>query len=487
MHFAKIQEALDAAPPGAVIAIADGTYEEALSVTKAAKLVGRCAAKVTIVNPTAEALLANSAPLDLRAVTLEGGKGAVASAPLRLEDVVVTGAFDHAIYTKVQTAPVTLLRSVVRGVRPNKETYGQALVGVGGATIDLEESVVEDVVGRGGVIFDTGHIKLHRSVVRAMAVTPDWKFGNAFAAYAGGTLLIDESALVDTQRFCLAVAAGPSKASVTRSTIANVGPDDTAPGIAVVVSDQGSIDFLDSSIDHVRGVAISLAGEDVRAAVKRTAITHSSAGSARGYGSGLTVQVRAQMTFDDSVIFDSTNVSVIAAAGTLKVARSYIAHTTTDRYGAGGYAFGVSGGSDITIEGSTIEDSHEIAVIAEDRITRLSLTKSLVRGIGPNAEGKYGFGVAAFGDSRIDLDETIVTGAHVGAVVASDAQVRFRSGAVRSCPIGVHAQDGSTVREGDPARAPDANDMVVSENVVFDKVGTRVGGSEVVVPSPVLR
>jgi len=143
--YATIAEAVTAATPGSTIAIAAGTYREAVRVDAPLHVLGRCSSMVTIAPPGgswsvrlgADGSSLTSVTLDCAAgvstcVRLDGAEDLV------VEDVVVTTATDAGIYCHDCTAAVR--RSSVLDVDPSgvsTNAYGIAAFSSDGSGCSL--------------------------------------------------------------------------------------------------------------------------------------------------------------------------------------------------------------------------------------------------------------------------------------------------------------------------------------------------------------
>ncbi|MGZ3474915.1 MAG: hypothetical protein ACXWUG_11925, partial [Polyangiales bacterium] len=141
--YAKIQDALDAAPDGATIALADGSYPEAISIKKKVTIIGRCPSKASIEAPAGTfATVDVQAPADMRRLAVTGpGLGisvyeteGFVGDQLWIHD---TGSVGFDVERKTKTASGKLTRSLIES-----PAWG-GVIGIGGK-IDIEASSVRD-------------------------------------------------------------------------------------------------------------------------------------------------------------------------------------------------------------------------------------------------------------------------------------------------------------------------------------------------------
>jgi len=136
--WTSVQQALDVATSGAVIAIAPGAYDEDVVVTTPVELWGRCAGEVQIGSSAAEPAITLAADTELHALAITGtgiGVDVAGAATVVLEEVWIHDTSHIGIYGESTTAEVreTLIENAtVAGVL--------AL----GANVTIESSVIRD-------------------------------------------------------------------------------------------------------------------------------------------------------------------------------------------------------------------------------------------------------------------------------------------------------------------------------------------------------
>lgn len=234
--FATIAEALDVAPSDAVVAIAAGTYAEALVVPRPLVLWGVCPDLVSIV-----------APQD--ATAIEIGFGASGSV---VRSVAVGGGFGIELY-----GASDVLLDRVRVHDTANEAIGASVSGSKLSRLVLRDSLVENTRAS-GVIGWGAEIGIERSVVRDVAPDDAGDYGRAVeistgSASAASSLhvtrsLVERAAGVGILAFGVAVDI---ESSVVRDVVdgaptgqtwrpclhAAVDPnDDAAPALSVVAS-----------------------------------------------------------------------------------------------------------------------------------------------------------------------------------------------------------------------------------------------------------
>jgi len=149
--WATIQAGVDAAAPGAIVAIAEGTYAERVTLAgKAARLWGRCPERVTIAGPAGfgEAIrVTNADGAEIRDLAVTGAATGlfVSGGDVLLDRLWVhhTGGGALRLQNDQGATSVTLSRSLV-------EQPQQYAIFVGGSSCTIDQSVLQDVQLAGG-------------------------------------------------------------------------------------------------------------------------------------------------------------------------------------------------------------------------------------------------------------------------------------------------------------------------------------------------
>jgi len=252
MPFVTIQEGIDAAADGAIVAVAAGVYVEALQIAKPMRLWGKCPAEVAIEGPEGmDAVTVSTGGVELHDIAVTGGEvgvrnddgdvvadrvwihdnaaqGAIsagANATFELRDSLVEKTVIHGLLTD---ADLTVARSVVRDVAPDAAGDLGVLVATGPGswtsqpTLDIHGSLIErgstagvSVIGYQAEITDT----LIRSIAPANGA-----FGHAALAVPYGAFVpaLSLRGVVAEDLVRVGVIALVSDVVVERSTIRRV-------------------------------------------------------------------------------------------------------------------------------------------------------------------------------------------------------------------------------------------------------------------------
>lgn len=248
--YGALPAALAAAPAGARIVLAAGSYSGALTIDHTLEIVGVCPSKVTL----------TAASTDTRAVTADPGAGGkvtlrrltvdaacpglgVLSGDALVEDLVVQHVSWKGIEIKGASTTATVRRTLVADM----SNGGAAQLGIGaqansGATLTLEHSAVLRARTGGLQAFTGG--KLRASDVFVGDVLPDGGTGGAdLAAAVGSDMTLEGSVLHGGKTGASIFQTG--KLEIHHSVIA--GATDPDYGSLVGVVDTTSVAVVDGS------------------------------------------------------------------------------------------------------------------------------------------------------------------------------------------------------------------------------------------------
>ena len=232
-HFKTIGAAVAAADAGAVIAIDEGVYGEALTPPRAVALIGRCAQQVVLVSDGGTNLGVRLVDLQgsvVKNLTVRGYPGAVAvfGGTAELSGLVIEASTIGGVIVSNAGTSVRMSESVIRGTRArpaDRQTVGAYVQRAG--TLTLDEVAFSDNEFAAVVATNPdGGIRVRRSVIRdsfPIAQGPVvGTFGVGAYSVDGAWLEIEESAVLGNTTEGILVARGgtrPGSAVVRRSTV----------------------------------------------------------------------------------------------------------------------------------------------------------------------------------------------------------------------------------------------------------------------------
>ncbi|MEJ7730475.1 MAG: right-handed parallel beta-helix repeat-containing protein [Polyangiaceae bacterium] len=557
-HFATIVDALAAAGPGEVIAVDSGVYPDSLVVVEdGVTIAGRCAAEVRIQGEagSADALFLDSATdLMVRGLTIAGFEASVIAdgTRLTLEDVVIDGNRWVAVGALWKDGEIVLRRSVVRdttrGSQPGP-THG-VLAGRQ-ARITLEDSVLSDNLYAALVADEGGQVTVLRSVIRGTRPEPDGPYagiaGYGVVVTKGSEATVVESAIVDNQSSGLGVTSAYSgvysRATITRSVVGRTTMNalggaravEAADGAELVVEDSTLVQSEETQIiaeqpgttlrltdvvvrgpidddggDSGPGVIV---GDGATADIQRTAFVGnrvmgiymhlggamtlreslvqgtlpSRGGSLFGdahFGIGAAVLPGTRLDAVDTAFVGNREMSLFVrgqgAAVTLD--RVLVADTLYDAGDGYGRGINVQDGASLAAVQTAVLRGTEVGVVSFGSF--VTLTDSTIGHTTRGAEDVLAIGVVAALGGRVELLGSTITGNQdVGLIIAASSAY-VNGGFVSNNAIGAHVQDGSSLLV-DEAPSGDAMTCVFSPDTSFVGNATRIGSGEVPLPMPV--
>jgi hypothetical protein len=452
--YSKLQDALDAAPEGATIALADGVYAEAIAIHKPVEIIGRCPTKASIEAPEGSfAALDVQAPAKLRRVAITSpGLGL---SVFETEDVVgdqlwihdtASVAFD--VERKTKTASAKLSRSLVEGA-------GWAgVIGIGGK-IEIDAVVVRDI---------------HR-------IDDDRRGLGIFAraeASERGSLRVTGSVVERVRQWGIATQDSPLEVS---ATLVRTVAEDAELGTAIVAAPQPETTPVGLIPVRLDGVVV----EDVvgggalfdRADASLHAITvRAMRPGAKPHSSGFGIQIeRGTATFDEGLLEDMARVGFALVAAKASVSRLLVRDLAgiDSMHGLGVYAGDseTRTSAELTLESSRIDRSMTEAVLVLG--SKASIGRCVLDVIAAAAMG-YGDGIAVSGDwvpgpdfvrSTLSLDTVQVShAARAGLAAFGGSDVTVARSAFRCSGFDLEANEKASETARDTVKLEDVGGSV---------------------------
>lgn len=293
----EIQEGIDAAEDGSIVAVTDGTYAEDLEIGgKAVRLHGRCPEMVELTGSSsgsAAVLIVEAADgTEVRGVAIRGDSFGVVSSGSK--GVLLDQVWIHD--------------TVGQGAHA-ENTYGET-------SLAIRRSLVEGVADAGIVLIGVS-LELESSVVRDTAAGPDGNFGSGMELYADdveqqrSTAQILASVLERNRQTGLSING--SDAAVERSIIRDTLPRayDGRYGRGIDVSRDaatgfpGSIELTTSVVERNHDTAVFVAGSHVGMERSSVRETEGSELDEKSYGVGVAIaDESASVVPSDGTIVD---------------------------------------------------------------------------------------------------------------------------------------------------------------------------------------
>ena len=416
-HVRTLAAALAAAPPNAVIAVESGTYSEVLVPTKPVRVVGRCAAQVTLAGSGADvAGLTVTGAVDVIAerMTISGhliGVAAFAKATVTLRDAVVDANRGGGVVAAGAGTRATLERSLVRGSRASASAKGVGIEANSGADVVVRESAVVDNVDTAIKVVGFGaHARVERSAVLATLDNAAGDFGVGMLVRDGATAEIAASALAQNREAGVVVYGSKSRAVVTDVVIDDTRGSGAGFGRGVLI-DTGSAELQRVTIanSHDVGIVVEHGGS---ANVQSSVVRDTKPDSERKNGIGVAVIIGSSATITSSAIVGNMAIgaSVVGAKAKLTLDSALVAATSPDTTGGRGYGLGLEGGATADVRGSAFVGNTEGGIAAIDAGTRVSLTRTVVSGTRSGKGLRHGRGVSIEGGATASLAQSAIIG-----------------------------------------------------------------------------
>lgn len=477
-HFATISGALAAATPGTTIAVAPGSYGEALVPTKPVKLIGRCAERVQLTGSPALSVLAVQG-VEVEGFTVRDSTLAARverAGGLTLRHAVLEANRRSAIQALDPGTQVTLEDVVIRGTLadPATQTFGQGIAASYSAHLTLTDVELTQNHEAGLFLDRTGTgATLTRTVVSGtLPRASTGKLGWGIAVQGGSTLEADTLVVQDNRATGLLVAQSASRATLTDAVMrrTSLGLDNAGAsrGVAVTVLQGGALTWTGGAAEEApQGLvlvenassAATLSHVTARAVEGQGSSTFglSAQGSARltldhvavlrVVGSGLLALSLAEVSLDHVGVFDTTGVGLLvqdsarvsgtavevrrhadvavlaARQGSLTLTRCVLADALSApsadagvaRYGAAATEAGT-----VTLDQCLIDHNVGAGLYAATPGASAIVTSTVVRDTMLDAHGEFGQGVVAENGGWVDLQDVAVVGNHTAGLQVDD-------------------------------------------------------------------
>ncbi|HEY1088480.1 MAG TPA: DUF1565 domain-containing protein, partial [Archangium sp.] len=320
-HFKTIAAALAAAPAGATIAVSPGTYREALTPTKAVKLIGRCPAQVQLIG--SPALFADGVMgVEVEGVTVRESLLAVRverGGQLTLRHAVLEANQRSAVQTVDPNSRMTLEDVVVRDTQadPATQTFGQGVAASFGAQLVLTD--VEVTGNRETGIFldrDATKATVTRTVVsKTLVRASTGRFGWGVVAQRGASLDADRLVVEDSKTAGIVVTVAPSAARLTDTFVRRVEPGvdnaGTTNALGVGALQGAQLTFTGGGVETTSGALIH--AQDPNTSVTLARVTARGVRKVTGLRpSGIDVQDSARMSMNHVAVKDIEGDGVLA-------------------------------------------------------------------------------------------------------------------------------------------------------------------------------
>jgi hypothetical protein len=385
--WTTIQQAVDAAGDGAIVAVAAGSYAEQVKVVdRAIRLWGRCASMVEIVGDDSAAALAFDAGASGSSVRGLSMRGAA-------EGLSVAAA-----------TAVTVDESWIH----DTDGYGVRVVGTG-SSLTLSDSLLEATAGR-GIYVEGGHAAVDRCAVRDTRVGAGENGGRGINVRDGdgvrGSLQLSRS-LIEKSRE-VGVMVHQSDADIDGTVVRHILPSATGRfGRCFSVQAVGSAQPSVASIRRSAAIGCSDGGISVtvsEVSVEHTVVRDVAAAFDSGIrGYGIVAQHEpnsvsgSKLTVRESLVERAHEMGVFVAASEATLEGLAVIDSLPLADGTSGRGIGVQSdpstgvASVVELRGVVVERCSEVAVMVEGGSAVIEGLR--VFGVLENRDGNYGRGV----------------------------------------------------------------------------------------------
>jgi uncharacterized protein DUF1565 len=472
--WTTIQQALTAASPGAVIAVAAGSYAENVTIDRAMTLWGRCPSMVTIVGGTAApAAVTLSAPgAAVRGVAITGidrGLGVRGSTEIEAAELWIHDTGSHGVMVSMSAGPagLALRDSLIEA------TTVQGILSFG--ALHLERSVVRNIrldasgaYGRGVDVIDAGSATVARSLIEGVRQTGVTVIGLATAS-VDGTLVRDITPAMSepTGGFAFVAQSDVGRPSLTlsgvvversheagalitgadvvlsRVTIRDVLPVLPIGGRGVLVqahpdgSERAVVSISESLIEQVSHGGILVLGS--QATVDKTAVRDVDVELSDPVGRGISSEESAITGQPSHVVVTGSTVERVMGIGVgaigseLELRSSAVLDMLSGQedYGRGVILQIAPGGtrSSATVDNVTIAGCREFGVALID--SEAALSRIHIHDVNGRADGLFGDGIG-IDEGDLHIVDALITRAKRAGVAAIDSRVSMAN-AVLEC------------------------------------------------------
>lgn len=380
--WTTVQDAIDAAAPGAVVAIAAGSYVEDLNIEgKAVRLLGRCPSLVEIVGTGAT----------FAAIVFWPGTDGTEIADIAVRNDTTAGI-------AVSDAQDVVIRRVWLHDLGSDGLHAEDTLGP--ASVRLEASLIERASGLALVALG-GQLEVHSSAIRdTQPRSFDSKRGNGVVALPGektgqpSELVVDGCLFERNQEMGIFVVQ--SEATVTGTLVRDTEPQasDLLGGVGIVAQQDAALTIEGSVMDHNRDIGVFVAGST--ATIANTVVTRTQPNAAdQHWGEGIEVSHGATAQIRAVTLAENHMFGLSLAGGADAVIEGALVVDTQSDVAIDDYGYGVSSLlGRLTLRGSVVRRSRAVGVFVDG--STASLEGVLVEDTQPRTiDGLGGRGISA--------------------------------------------------------------------------------------------
>jgi hypothetical protein len=495
-HVKTLSAGVAAAADDATIAIAAGTYDDAVTITKHVTVVGRCAANVEIRSPAgsvAPGIEIKATGVTVRGVTLTGhvdGISVTKAGEATIEDVVIRGSRYAGLY--VEGGRATIRRTKVENTVPQADARGGFDLATGvGADATMQDSTLSGGV-QGVLAGASANLTLQRVIITRQAPNPASNVRpSGIAALGGAHVNLAQSIIRNLAGDAAAVAEDDALIEISESVIRDIQISSSAArGYGLTATYGGHITMRSSLIADVENTAVLTRDEQSTLIMSATAIVAPTpvgnpigATKSDGKGGGLAVTGKGKATLDNVVILGAWGIGAfVDGGGALDMKHSLIDATrgTSGADPSRSVAVGVAvlNGARATVSDVSITRS-SAAGVTTGKGSKLSGDHLLVRDVLEGSIESAGSGIGVGTGSTVDLDASVVDGATTSGFLVREGAGTF----LRFVRSSVHGTKQARTGFGHGVTVGQGASVVLSGSSLVDNpgIGLAVDGGKALV------
>ncbi len=422
------------------------------------------------------------------------GIGAQQGGAIELEDSAVLRATGEGIVVVNAGSKLQMLRSVVKDTQLDAKSFAFGVSVGGGASAEITESVI---AGSPVVNLQVTDARTVATVTRSSIDTSPGgardDTGRGIQILHGARLVLTGSWVARNAGDAIVFIGPDSSGKIEGSTITGTPIEaGSAPGRGGIFAAKGTtLDVSDTAIAGVREVGFVVQDEGTSVTATKVVVTDTRAANAGrtelGYGVGVAWGASLDMTGSAIVRNHSagllvTRVDASGARATLK--RTVIAGNLPNTAGILGRGVEVDSGASLTLEECAVRDNHELGILVGGADAVLNVRATTVRNSVQNTPSTFGDGIVGADGATLTVEGSWIF-RHPGIGLSfSRARATVASSIVLGNGIGIHVQDGSTLRELSENAAPKDLVIGVTGDTKFIDNQTREDSSQLTLPSP---
>lgn len=410
--WTKVQDAIDAAGSGDIVAVAAGEYFESLVITNKVRLYGKCPAEVMIFKVAQDA--SQNGPV----VTVFGPK----SMGTEIHGVKITTITDHGVDVRA-SGDVLIDRTWIVDT-----SFSGMILKKNEGPVTVRASLVESARSA-GITMSGSELVIEDSVVRDTELDPIQHNAGVAVDASYGKLTVRSSVIEGNRQSSVYVVG--SGATIERSVVRDTVTDQKGEnGFGVMVFSDiaagapASLSMVSSVVERNRTVGVALFGATGSVVATSIRDTMPDDHGQFGFGfyvssveaSGASPSAPGSGSLTSSVVERSHAVGAVIVGADGVIESSIVRDTQPSPSGFGGRGVALQHDSlsgqptSGTIRASLIERSQEMGVSVIG--ASATIDASLIRDTTPNAEGRFGDGVVVIYRPEAEAS-AVVTGLRV--------------------------------------------------------------------------